>query len=361
DLRAAVERAAAAPAVRVIVVRGAGAAFCAGLDLAELAAQRAGGAVETHTLEHALEVLERCPQPTLAAVQGDAIAGGCELALHCDLRVAADNARFTMPLARIRLAVPVAARRPGGARTTGAGELGPARGPHRPARAAGAPVQRRVVVSLSKEERRAHLHREGHVALEPRDPLQESSLRRQLAALQPSGVIGPERDGATRARRVRRAKLDEDASLAVVGDQPELERPFQSGEPRDPCPGEVARAGRSTHAETGPGERLPVGTALRKADEWGPGRRALDAHVLAVDVHEPGASAVALEHEFQGCLRRQAVLQLPLEAGDLRAQVRDSLAQAVRDVLSQEGRRLEGRRTLSHWQPQAEPGARRDR
>src|SRR5436309_9700467 len=61
DLRAAVERAAAAPAVRVIVVRGAGAAFCAGLDLGELAAQRAGGAVETHALEHALEVLERCP------------------------------------------------------------------------------------------------------------------------------------------------------------------------------------------------------------------------------------------------------------------------------------------------------------
>src|SRR5205823_15091173 len=116
-----------------------------------------------------------------------------------------------------------------------------------------------------------------------------------------------------------------------------------------------------THAETGPGERLPVGTALRKADEWGPGRRALDAHVLAVDVHEPGASAVALEHEFQGCLRRQAVLQLPLEAGDLRAQVRDSLAQAVRDVLSQEGRRPEGRRTLSHWPPRAEPGARRAR
>jgi enoyl-CoA hydratase/carnithine racemase len=108
DLRAAVERAAAAPAVRVIVVRGAGAAFCAGLDLAELAAQRAGGAVETHALEHALEVLERCPQPTLAAVQGDAIAGGCELALHCDLRVAADSARFAMPLARIGLAVPVA-------------------------------------------------------------------------------------------------------------------------------------------------------------------------------------------------------------------------------------------------------------
>ena len=107
DFRVAVERAAAEPAVRVIVVGGAGAAFCAGLDLGELAAQRAGGAVETNSLEHALDVLERCPRPTLAAVQGDAIAGGCELALHCDLRVAADTARFAMPLARIGLAVPV--------------------------------------------------------------------------------------------------------------------------------------------------------------------------------------------------------------------------------------------------------------
>ncbi len=108
DLRAAIESAVAAPAVRVIVVRGAGAAFCAGLDLAELAAQREAGAVETHALEHALELLERCPRPTLAAVHGDAIAGGCELALHCDLRIAADTARFAMPLARIGLTVPVA-------------------------------------------------------------------------------------------------------------------------------------------------------------------------------------------------------------------------------------------------------------
>jgi enoyl-CoA hydratase/carnithine racemase len=106
-LRAAVERAAASTDVRVIVVRGAGAAFCAGLDLRELAAQRAAGEADTVTLEHALESLERCPQPTIAAVQGDAVAGGCELALHCDLRVAADTARFSMPLARIGLAVPV--------------------------------------------------------------------------------------------------------------------------------------------------------------------------------------------------------------------------------------------------------------
>jgi enoyl-CoA hydratase/carnithine racemase len=91
----------------VIVVDAAGRAFCAGLDLRELAAQREEGPGETHSLQDALELLEGCPQATIAAVQGDAVAGGCELALHCDLRVAADDARFAMPLARIGIAVPV--------------------------------------------------------------------------------------------------------------------------------------------------------------------------------------------------------------------------------------------------------------
>ena len=94
--------------VRVVVVTGAGPTFCAGLDLRELSAQREAGRVETHSLEDALGQLERCPHPTIAAVRGDAVAGGCELALHCDLRVAADTARFAMPLARIGIAVPVA-------------------------------------------------------------------------------------------------------------------------------------------------------------------------------------------------------------------------------------------------------------
>ena len=102
-----IERLAADGDVRVVVLRAAGAAFCAGLDLRELAEQRAAGAAETHTLEEALHGLEALPQPTIAVVQGDAVAGGCELALHCDLRVAGDAARFSMPLARIGLAVPV--------------------------------------------------------------------------------------------------------------------------------------------------------------------------------------------------------------------------------------------------------------
>src|SRR5206468_2544969 len=87
-LHATLAQVAAREDVRVVVLASAGGVFCAGLDLRELAAQREAGRVETHPLQDALESLERCPHPTIAAVQGDAIAGGCELALHCDLRVA---------------------------------------------------------------------------------------------------------------------------------------------------------------------------------------------------------------------------------------------------------------------------------
>src|SRR5262245_48575084 len=107
QLRDAFTRVAADPSIRVMIVRGNGPAFCAGLDLREMAAQREAGEADLGGLEKVLEDLEACPQPTIAAVQGDAVAGGCELALHCDIRVAADTARFSMPLARIGLAVPV--------------------------------------------------------------------------------------------------------------------------------------------------------------------------------------------------------------------------------------------------------------
>ena len=107
QLRKTFERVARDPDVRVMIVRGNGSAFCAGMDLREMAAQREAGEADLRGLEKVLEDLEACPQPTIAAVQGDAVAGGCELALHCDIRVAADTARFSMPLARIGLAVPV--------------------------------------------------------------------------------------------------------------------------------------------------------------------------------------------------------------------------------------------------------------
>ena len=107
QLRNAFAQVAGDSNVRVVVLRANGPAFCAGLDLSEMAAQREAGEADLGGLEVILHDLEEVPQPTIAAVQGDAVAGGCELALHCDIRVAADDARFSMPLARIGLAVPV--------------------------------------------------------------------------------------------------------------------------------------------------------------------------------------------------------------------------------------------------------------
>jgi enoyl-CoA hydratase/carnithine racemase len=91
--------------VRVVVVRGAGPAFCAGMDLREMG-ERRGAADPEGGVVGVLQRVERCRHPTIAMVHGDAIAGGCELALHCDLRIAAEPARLGMPLARIGLIVP---------------------------------------------------------------------------------------------------------------------------------------------------------------------------------------------------------------------------------------------------------------
>jgi enoyl-CoA hydratase/carnithine racemase len=92
--------------VRVVVVRGAGKAFCSGMDLDEMKAAQAAQADPEANVVEILQEVERCRHPTIAMVHGDAFAGGCELALHCDLRIVADVARFAMPLARIGLIVP---------------------------------------------------------------------------------------------------------------------------------------------------------------------------------------------------------------------------------------------------------------
>ena len=93
------------PAVRVIVVRAAGAAFCSGMDLGELSGRQGQEADPEGEVIKVFQQIERSRHPTIAMVHGDAFAGGCELALHCDLRVAAEGARFAMPLARIGMAL----------------------------------------------------------------------------------------------------------------------------------------------------------------------------------------------------------------------------------------------------------------
>ncbi len=95
---------AGAPAAeeRVTVIRARGPVFCAGLDLKE---RGEGGPTRgASPIEGVLHAIEHYPVPVVAVVQGDAIAGGNELALHCDLVVASTAARFGMSLAQIGLA-----------------------------------------------------------------------------------------------------------------------------------------------------------------------------------------------------------------------------------------------------------------
>ena len=91
-----------APDHRVVVIRGKGDVFCSGLDMAERRATAETG--EASGIEGMLRAIELCPLPVVAVVQGDAIAGGNELALHCDLVVASEHARFGMSLAQVGLA-----------------------------------------------------------------------------------------------------------------------------------------------------------------------------------------------------------------------------------------------------------------
>ena len=93
--------------VRVVIIRGAGKVFCSGRDLREMGQRQAtGGEKSTVDIVQVFRQIETSRHPTIAMVHGDALAGGCELALHCDLRIAAETARFGMPLARLGLVVP---------------------------------------------------------------------------------------------------------------------------------------------------------------------------------------------------------------------------------------------------------------
>ena len=101
----ALGRSAKDPAIRVVVIAGAGPAFCAGHDLRELRADP-----KRETYEHVFALcsqlmlaIVRLPKPVIAEVHGVATAAGCQLVATCDLAIAAEEARFATPGVNIGL------------------------------------------------------------------------------------------------------------------------------------------------------------------------------------------------------------------------------------------------------------------
>jgi enoyl-CoA hydratase/carnithine racemase len=87
---------------RCVLLTGEGRAFCAGYDIGEL--MREGyddGAEAAHPFPAALAAIEAYPYPVLAALNGATIGGGLELAIACDLRIAADTVQLGMPPAKL--------------------------------------------------------------------------------------------------------------------------------------------------------------------------------------------------------------------------------------------------------------------
>ena len=83
--------------VGCIVLTGAGSAFCAGMDVTQFGGDRENKQRLVETSTAAFDAVGSCRRPTVAAVNGPAVAGGFALALLCDLRIAAENASFGFP------------------------------------------------------------------------------------------------------------------------------------------------------------------------------------------------------------------------------------------------------------------------
>ena len=99
ELDAAVDAAGQDADVRAVIITGAGEkSFVAGADISELAVQTPGaGREHAHRGQSVFDRIERLGKPVIAAVNGFALGGGCELAMACTIRIAADTAKFGQP------------------------------------------------------------------------------------------------------------------------------------------------------------------------------------------------------------------------------------------------------------------------
>jgi enoyl-CoA hydratase/carnithine racemase len=98
----ACDRADADPAIRVLVLKGAGSAFVSGTDISQFTqfSTLQDSLDYERRLDEVFDRLERVEKPTIAQVQGVATGGGCVIALACDMRICTPEARFGVPIAR---------------------------------------------------------------------------------------------------------------------------------------------------------------------------------------------------------------------------------------------------------------------
>lgn len=97
------------PGLRCVILRGAGGHFAAGADLAEFRDLRwttDQAVAYGEIMIRALHAIRDCPLPTVAAIDGNCIGAGLEVAAMCDLRLAVDTARFGVPIQKIGVTMP---------------------------------------------------------------------------------------------------------------------------------------------------------------------------------------------------------------------------------------------------------------
>jgi len=83
--------------VRVVIVTGAGEVFCSGFDLAELRSVSADNLKQMNSASLSSKAVAGLNCPVIAAINGDTLGAGLELALSCDIRICSENARFGLP------------------------------------------------------------------------------------------------------------------------------------------------------------------------------------------------------------------------------------------------------------------------
>ena len=173
ELTAAAERVAADPDVWVVVLTGEGdRAFCVGADLKErMGADHQASVAGRQALQSLFDAFDAIPQPTVAAVFGHTLGGGLELALCCDLIVAAEGTRLGLP-------------------ETAAGLIPAGRGTWRLPRAVGPSLARRMIFTGEAIDAAAAQHAGLVDRVVPRDALIEEAtlLARSIAGRSPQAV-----------------------------------------------------------------------------------------------------------------------------------------------------------------------------